>query len=209
MAKYIRKLELKMSSAAKPKVLFLGYPETQTGLIQVLKDQNCDVTWTAEKITTTQGYDLVVSFGYRYILTKSLIDSSSAPIVNLHISYLPYNRGAHPNFWSFFDGTPSGVSIHLIDEGIDTGSILFQKYVNFKENEDTFSKTHKRLVQEIENLFITNVESIIKKTFVARPQRRKGTYHRVSDLPKEFLGWDTNIYNEITRLDKILKAEKS
>lgn len=198
-----------MSSAAKPKVLFLGYPETQTGLIQVLKDQNCDVTWTAEKITTTQGYDLVVSFGYRYILTKSLIDSSSAPIVNLHISYLPYNRGAHPNFWSFFDGTPSGVSIHLIDEGIDTGSILFQKYVNFKENEDTFSKTHKRLVQEIENLFITNVESIIKKTFVARPQRRKGTYHRVSDLPKEFLGWDTNIYNEITRLDKILKAEKS
>ena len=71
--------------------------------------------------------DLIVSFGYRHILRSDFINKCGCPIANLHISYLPFNRGAHPNFWSFYDDTPSGVSIYLIDEGIDTGPILFQK----------------------------------------------------------------------------------
>ena len=38
----------------------------------------------------------------------------------MHISYLPFNRGAHPNYWSFKDNSPKGVTIHFIDNGIDT-----------------------------------------------------------------------------------------
>ncbi len=59
-------------------------------------------------------------------------------IINLHISFLPWNRGAHPNFWSFYDDTPKGVTIHLIDEGIDTGAIIYQKEITFDRNEKTF-----------------------------------------------------------------------
>ena len=44
------------------------------------------------------------------------------PIVNLHISYLPFNRGSHPNYWSFVENTPKGVSIHEIDEQIEINS---------------------------------------------------------------------------------------
>ena len=40
-------------------------------------------------------------------------------------------QGAHPNFWSFYDNTPSGVTIHLIDAGIDTGDVLYQKKLIF------------------------------------------------------------------------------
>ena len=63
------------------------------------------------------------------LLKKRVLNNIIIPIVNLHISYLPWNRGAHPNFWSFFDATPTGVSIHLIDKGIDTGPIIVQKKV--------------------------------------------------------------------------------
>jgi hypothetical protein len=40
--------------------------------------------------------------------------------------------------------------------------------------------------------------------FTSIKQRRKGTYHHVADLPKEFSGWDSNIQSEVIRLDDIL-----
>lgn len=195
-----------VSQVASPrlKILFLGYAPDQTSLISELAEANCEVWHTDKIIESTEGFELVVSYGYRHILKKDVINSSSAPIINLHISYLPWSRGAHPNFWSFFDSTPSGVSIHLIDEGVDTGPIIYQRYVNFTKNESSFSKTYKRLVSEIELLFKENIEEIISLGFTAVPQRRRGTYHRVSDLPIDFAGWDSEIQTEVVRLDRRL-----
>ena len=63
---------------------------------------------------------LFISYNYHYIIPKQIFDEFKNKFINLHISYLPYNRGAYPNVWGFIDNTPKGVSIHLIDEGIDT-----------------------------------------------------------------------------------------
>ena len=194
-------------SSPRAKILFLGYSREQTSLVDDLVSKKCEVWHTDEKIQSTVGYDLVISYGYRHILKKEIIESSKAPIVNLHISYLPWNRGAHPNFWSFYECTPSGVSIHLIDEGVDTGAIIYQRYVNFDKEEDTFSKTYKKLIVEIEKLFRVNIDELISKKFIATPQRRKGSYHSVANLPKEFIGWDTVIKEEVVRLDSILNKK--
>ena len=191
----------------KAKILFLGYSREQTSLVDDLVSKKCEVWHTNEKIQSTVGYDLVISYGYRHILKKEVIESSKAPIVNLHISYLPWNRGAHPNFWSFYECTPSGVSIHLIDEGVDTGAIIYQRYVNFDKEEDTFLKTYKKLIVEIEKLFRNNIDELISKKFIATPQRRKGSYHSVANLPKEFIGWDSVIKEEVVRLDSILNKK--
>ncbi len=190
----------------RSKILFLGYSQQRTTLIDNLVSTNSEVWHTEDKISSTSGFDLVISYGFRHILKQEVINSSPAPIINLHISYLPWNRGAHPNFWSFYDCTPSGVSIHLVDAGIDTGPVVYQKYVNFTDDEKTFSQTYNRLIIEIEDLFRSNIEQIVMKDFVAIPQRRKGSFHRVSDLPKEFSGWNSDIYTEITRLDEIAKV---
>ena len=195
---------VKQVESPKIRILWLGYTRNQTTLVDELVQAQCEVWHTEEKIQTTVGYDLVVSYGYRHILKKEVIESSNAPIINLHISYLPWNRGAHPNFWSFYDCTPSGVTIHLIDKGVDTGAIIYQKYVNFNKEENTYSKTYKRLISEIENLFRNNLNQIISKKFTAVPQRRKGTYHSVANLPKEFGGWESEIGIEVVRLDGIL-----
>ena len=118
----------------------------------------------------------------------------------MHISYLPWNRGAHPNFWAFYDNTPSGVSIHLIDSGIDTGPIVYQRAVEFAKDETSFSRTHHRLIVELEALFIENISDIINKRFTATPQRGPGTFKRCRDLPEDFAGWDADIDSEIARL---------
>lgn len=188
-------------------VLFLGYSADETSLIAALIKLNCEVWYAKDKIKNFENlknFDLIVSFGYRHILNKSLIETSKCPIINLHISYLPWNRGAHPNFWSFFDCTPSGVSIHLIDEGIDTGPIIYQKYVDFNKVDITFSQSHRKLIDEIELLFKTNIVDIINGSYRAFPQRRVGSFHKISDLPSEFSGWESNVYDEVVRLDSLI-----
>ena len=92
----------------------------------------------------------------------------------------------------------------MIDEGIDTGAIIYQKYVNFDNGERTFSQTYKRLINEIERLFLDNLGNIIRNNWVARPQRGEGALHFVNDLPNEFSGWDSVIEEELNRLDKVL-----
>ena len=173
-------------SDPRARVLFLGYGPDRTPLPDALIGRRCEVWNTDARIASTQGYDLVVSFGYRHILKPAVIDSSPAPIINLHVSYLPWNRGAHPNFWSFFDCTPSGVSIHLVDAGVDTGPILYQRYVNFAGDETTFARTYDRLIAEIEALFVENIDAIVAGSYRPMPQRRQGSYHRAADLPREF-----------------------
>src|ERR1700694_5912727 len=64
-----------------------------------------------------------VSANFGYILKSPMLDLLPLGCINLHTALLPYNRGAHPNVWSIAEGTPAGVTLHYIDEGVDTGDI--------------------------------------------------------------------------------------
>jgi methionyl-tRNA formyltransferase len=109
----------------------------------------------------------------------------------------------HPNFWSHYQNTPSGVTIHHIDSGIDTGDIIVQKMINFSSNETTFRQTWSRLKIEIEELFISQFPLIIANDYVATKQENEGTFHLGNELPEQFAGWDSYINIEIDRLKKI------
>jgi folate-dependent phosphoribosylglycinamide formyltransferase PurN len=184
------------------KVLFLGYDATETPLIGKLEAVGVEVSHERDKIKSIDSdVDLVISQGYRHILSKELLSQRDIPFINLHIAYLPYNRGAHPNFWAFMENTPHGVTIHLIDEGIDTGPILYQKYVNF-DKELTFTESYNRLKQEIETLFVDNIENILSGDYIAKPQRGAGTFHTQSDLPEDVTDWNGNVYQVIQSLDE-------
>ena len=82
---------------------FLGYDKSQTKIINLLEAKNCIVSHSKDKISLKNVYGsyLIISFGYRHILNKEFIKKCNCPIINLHISYLPFNRGAHPNFGLF------------------------------------------------------------------------------------------------------------
>src|SRR4051812_7901162 len=77
------------------------------------------------------GYDWTVVYGYRYLIREPLLSRYRNRIINLHISLLPWNRGADPNLWSWLEGTPKGVSLHRIDAGLDTGDLLGQRRLWF------------------------------------------------------------------------------
>lgn len=162
-------------------------------------------------IKDLSGYDLIVSFGYRHILTPHVLDTADCRPVNIHISYLPFNRGAHPNFWAHYDGTPHGVTIHEIDSGIDTGPIIAQRPVTFASNEVTFRQTYERLIAEAVELFFDTKDAIMRGNYPTYPQRGKGSHHFAADLPDDFQGWDSGIDYEISRLQKAeqVKADRN
>lgn len=69
--------------------------------------------------------DLGLSVKYRHIISKEVL--STTPFLNLHNSYLPWCRGANTSYWQLVEGCPAGVTLHWMDEGIDTGRIIFQR----------------------------------------------------------------------------------
>ena len=135
--------------------------------------------------------DHLISFGYRHIITPDIIHKYK--IINVHIAFLPWNRGADPNFWSAYLNTPCGVTIHIIDEGVDTGDILVQKEMFFPD-EMTLRQTYDRLVREGWHLLFTNFEAILKGTLIPWKQPR---YHSVKDgrelIKRLPFGWDTSL----------------
>jgi methionyl-tRNA formyltransferase len=65
-------------------------------------------------------------------------------VINRHNALLPKNRGRLTPFWVLYKGEKeTGVSIHFIDEGIDTGEIIVQKKYKVRNN-DTFNSLVKR-----------------------------------------------------------------
>lgn len=143
--------------------------------------------------------ELIISYGYRFIIKKDVIEKYKNRIINLHISLLPWNKGADPNIWSFLEDSPKGVTIHLIDEGVDTGDILFQKEIFFDEHKETLASTYDRLQFEIQNLFKQNWNSIRKLDFSPQKQQSVGSVHYIKDFEKiknllKEKGWNIPIH---------------
>ena len=138
----------------------------------------------------------VICYGYRHILGPAEIEAMQGRIINLHISLLPWNRGADPNFWSVADQTPSGVTIHVIDEGIDTGPILFQSALKIGPD-DTLSNSYWKLRSAVEVLFRDSWPAIRAGKITARPQTGPGSSHHSVDKDRFFYllpdGWDTTV----------------
>jgi methionyl-tRNA formyltransferase len=79
--------------------------------------------------------EFLLSYTFRWILPEEVFTFPRLGTVNAHISYLPWNRGANPNFWSHAEGTPKGTSLHRIDRGIDTGTLISREPVRFDEDD--------------------------------------------------------------------------
>ncbi|MGN1039629.1 MAG: formyltransferase family protein, partial [Oscillospiraceae bacterium] len=163
-----------------------------------LKDKNCNVKLYTNHITLDlfkeYSPDLVISYNYRYIVKKDVIDYFGNKIINMHISYLPWNKGSDPNIWSFINNTQKGVTIHRLEERCDTGKIIVQKEIFFNEDIETLSSSYIKLQNEIMDLFINNFDKIITRNYNLTEQKHGGSFHKSAEL-KAILGDNKIDYN--------------
>lgn len=195
------------------RILFLG-PE-ESPLYLWLQARNESVIRSMDRISVEfleqKRIYMIVSYGYRFIIRQDIIDAVNGNVVNLHISYLPWNRGADPNFWSFINDTPKGVTIHFVDAGVDTGDIIVQKKVVFPASCNTLKTTYEYLQTEIQQLFKDNWDAIKSGKAARQVQQSEIAANRSAD--KDHLlhlltdGWDTPV-KLLEEYGKQLRVEK-
>jgi methionyl-tRNA formyltransferase len=128
--------------------------------------------------------DACVSVLFNYLFKPPFLGSFPQGVVNLHPSLLPYNRGQYPNVWSIVEGTPSGVTFHYVDPGVDTGDIIAQRTVEV-EPVDTGQTLYRKLELVGLDLFRETWPAFRAGT---APRRRQdggaGTSHRTADVER-------------------------
>lgn len=83
------------------------------------------------------GVDYIVLAGYMRIIGKTLLEAFPMRIINLHPALLPSFPGAHGIADAYNYGVKVfGITIHFVDEGIDTGKIIDQFSFHCDENDN-------------------------------------------------------------------------
>jgi methionyl-tRNA formyltransferase len=149
--------------------------------------------------------DFIICFGYRHIIRDPILSTYRDRIINIHISYLPWNRGADPNFWSWFDDTPKGVSIHYVNSGIDTGHLIEQWQCTKWISNETLRSSWVHLISTAKELFERRWHLIRIGGLRAKVMSIGGSYHKSADkepfltlLPQK---WDTPVA-EVERMGR-------
>ena len=107
---------------------------------------------------------LLVLAGFMRLLSKEFINSlPQRSIINVHPSILPEFKGLNAIQQALESGAKyTGVTIHYVDEGVDTGEIIHQESIKIEEN-DTIVSLTKRLQALEHDLFPKVIESILSK----------------------------------------------
>ena len=105
-------------------------------------------TWLEE-----HGVEIVVLAGYMHLLTRPFLRRFPNRVVNVHPSLLPAFPGAHAIDDALAAGVETtGVSVHYVDDGIDTGPLIAQQDVPVEPRETLVERIHAvehRLLPEV------------------------------------------------------------
>jgi phosphoribosylglycinamide formyltransferase-1 len=103
--------------------------------------------WAEELLTSIRNFEpeLIILAGFMRILPPNFVRAVAPRMINTHPSLLPLFPGAHAVHDAMVAGaTETGVTIHIVDEGVDTGPRLAQAKVQIL-SEDTEESLHERI----------------------------------------------------------------
>lgn len=136
-----------------------------------------------ESIAQIRTYDpdIILSILGNQIFKKELISVPQYGVLNLHTSLLPSYRGLLPTFWVLLnDEEYTGVTVHLIDEGIDTGEVICQKKIKIND------KTQKELIKETK---IIGMDCIIEAMDIVISKKEKRLFSE--NFSESYYGFPT------------------
>ena len=152
-AEIVRLIVDKSTAGALNLAKLFGIPAT------AIKYSNYETKTEAEQVIINQlktdQVDGILLAGYMRILTPKLIDAYSGKIINLHPAMLPKFPGRHSILDAFEAGvSETGVTVHFVDNGIDTGEIIAQEAVSILVN-DTIDLLETR-IHNVEHVLYPN-----------------------------------------------------
>ena len=167
-------------------VIIFGLNKNGSNIVNWLKKNNITILYIVDnksKMIKTRNMltDLIISCGFRHKINEINLKNAKFGGINMHKSYLPLNKGANPNFWTIYNQTKAGVTIHEISNKIDSGHIILQKEIKYSINDNSKSLYNSLEKAQLE-LFIKfwkNPKKYFENKF---KQSTKGTTHYKSDF---------------------------
>ncbi|MDB5270284.1 MAG: purN [Hymenobacter sp.] len=105
--------------------------------------------------------DLVVLAGYMRILSPAFIQPFAGRIINIHPADTHQHQGLHAYEWAFENKLPeTKITVHLVDEGLDTGPILAQQPVDLR-GADTLAEVERRGLAVEHELYARTLAELI------------------------------------------------
>ena len=137
--------------------------------------------------------DIFVSMSFNQILKKPIIELSPQRFINCHAGKLPFYRGRNVLNWVLINGEKEfGVTVHYVDEGIDTGDIIVQNVDSIDKNDD-YASLLSRAVDICANTLyeaLTLISSGRAKPFSQRDIHPVGLYCSQRRDGDEWIDWD-------------------
>lgn len=134
--------------------------------------------------------DVVIVNGTR-IISEAVIASIDCPFINTHMGITPKYRGVHGGYWALAnsDKENCGVTVHLVDKGIDTGGVLYQDAIH-PDQRDNFNTYPIHQIAKAIPLLKKTLSDIRKNQVATRPGITPSTlwYH-----PTIFEYWKTRL----------------
>jgi folate-dependent phosphoribosylglycinamide formyltransferase PurN len=128
------------------------------------------------KALTEYKPDIVIVNGTR-ILSRKLLNAVKAVFINMHTGITPQYRGVHGGYWAVAnnDLENCGVTIHLVDAGIDTGNIVYQSAIEVTSKDNFITYPYLQFAAGIP-LELKAVEDVINERLTTREKHTsKGT----------------------------------
>ncbi len=142
--------------------------------------------------------DIIILGGSR-IIRSNIINIPRIGILNAHPGLLPKYRGVDVIPWAIYHGDPIGVTIHFIDEGLDSGGIVAQKIINITEG-DTLDNLMERATSIAGELMSETALKLIEMGHIQTTPQSKGA-------GKQFYRMPTKLRQETEKKLKILTEE--
>lgn len=158
-----------------------------------------------EFITKVSSYncDLLVSMSFNQIFRKEIINLTKYKIINCHAGKLPFYRGRNILNWALINNESEyGITVHFVDEGIDTGDIILQRSypITIEDNYSTLlDRAHidcADILYDAILLFLTNQVTRVKQNTI----HEVGMYCGCRGEGDEIINWNQtslNIFNFI------------
>ncbi len=137
--------------------------------------------------------DILVSMSYDQIIKKKLINLSPKGFINCHAGALPFYRGRNVLNWVLINDEDNfGITVHYIDEGIDTGDIIIQKKFPISDEDDystllnvAYNNCADILLEALKMIKNSNVNRLPQKNINAI-----GSYCRKRIIGDEYISWE-------------------
>lgn len=113
--------------------------------LQAVESVNAPVT---RELLRQVNPDVVVVWGTR-IISSAVLKSVDCPFVNLHAGISPRYRGLNCVYWALSEGRPDlvGTTVHVVDPGIDTGTVLARAYFHTEPDDSIATYPYLALVE--------------------------------------------------------------